>query len=83
MGLQYIRLAPGFVREALEAYEQWRVEKIPMKIHEFLMILEIEVNRRYYPGSWPEHRRKLPESAQQRLSRVSLFLETARVFIPS
>ncbi len=70
MGLQYVRLAPGFVREALEAYLRWKVERVPREIRELMMVLEIEVNRRYHQGSWPDPRERPPLLTQQHLPRV-------------
>ena len=53
MGLEYIQLAPGFVKEVVETYESWdRKEPVPMKIQELMMVLRIEVTRLYDPGSW-------------------------------
>jgi hypothetical protein len=53
--LDYIKLAPGYVREALEVYDKWNgQETLPMKIRELMMVLQIEVERRYkghYPPS--------------------------------
>ncbi len=44
----YIRLAPGFVREVLDVYESWNgKDRVPMKIQELMMVLRIEVSRRY------------------------------------
>ncbi|TMI23038.1 hypothetical protein E6H31_00185 [Candidatus Bathyarchaeota archaeon] len=45
---QYIQLAPGFVREVLEIYDNWDGrEHIPSKLKELMMVLRIEVSRRY------------------------------------
>ena len=45
---EYIRLAPGFVREILEAYDQWDgKEHVPSKVQELMMVLRIEVSQRY------------------------------------
>ena len=45
---EHIQLAPGYVREALEAYEQWDgKESMPFKLKELFMVLRIEVDRRY------------------------------------
>ncbi len=53
LGLEYIQLAPGFVKEVVETYESWdRKEPVPMKIQELMMVLRIEVTRLYDPGSW-------------------------------
>ena len=48
LGLEYIELAPGFVREVVDAYESWEgKETVPMKIQELMMVLNIEVSRLY------------------------------------
>ena len=48
MGLEYIELAPGFVREVVDVYEEWEGrEAVPMKIQELMMVLRIEVSRLY------------------------------------
>ena len=44
----YVQLAPGWVREAMEAYEQWDgKESLPYKLKELFMVLRLEVDRRY------------------------------------
>ena len=44
----YIRLAPGYVREAVEAYDNWTGnEQVPAKVKELIMVLRIELSRRY------------------------------------
>ncbi len=48
MGLEYIELAPGFVREVVDVYDEWEGrEAVPMKIQELMMVLRIEVSRLY------------------------------------
>jgi len=48
LGLEYIELAPGFVREVVDVYEEWEGrEAVPMKIQELMMVLRIEVSRLY------------------------------------
>ena len=60
MGLEYIGLAPGFAREVLEIYENWdRKEAVPMKVKELMLILRIEITRRYNPSSFPKERPKI------------------------
>ncbi len=55
MGLEYIGLAPGFVREVLDVYEAWEgKESVPMKVKELMLIFRIEVSRRYKPYVPPE-----------------------------
>jgi hypothetical protein len=51
--LEYVRLAPGFAREVLEVYENWEGKnKVPIKLRELMMVIEIEVNKLYERGSW-------------------------------
>jgi len=48
LGLEYIELAPGFVREVVDVYDEWEGrEAVPMKIQELMMVLRIEVSRLY------------------------------------
>ena len=50
LGLDYIGLAPGFVREVLDVYEAWEgKESVPMKVKELMLIFRIEVRKRYNP----------------------------------
>jgi hypothetical protein len=44
----YIKVAPGYVRDAVEAYDKWTGnEQVPAKVKELIMILRIELSRRY------------------------------------
>jgi len=55
LGLEYIGLAPGFAREVLEIYEAWEgKEAVPWKVKELMLVLKIEVDRRYNPNSYPQ-----------------------------
>ncbi|HEX9239585.1 MAG TPA: hypothetical protein VF910_02895 [Candidatus Bathyarchaeia archaeon] len=48
MSLEYIWLAPHFVREVLEIYEAWNgKDDVPMKIQELMMVLKIELSERH------------------------------------
>ncbi len=48
MGLEYTGLAPGFVREVVDVYETWHGrETATMKVKELMMVLRIEVSKRY------------------------------------
>ncbi len=41
MGLEYIGLPPGFVREVVDIYYEWEGrETVPMKIKELMMVLQ-------------------------------------------
>jgi len=43
----YIRVAPGYVRDAVEAYDNWTGnEQVPVKVKELIMILRVELSRR-------------------------------------
>ena len=63
-------MAPGFVRDVLEVYETWEgKEAVPMKVKELMMVLRIEVSRRYTPNA---HRQaaampKVPELRDTKL----------------
>ena len=53
MGLEYIGLAPGFAKEVLEIYDSWDgKESVPMKLKELMMVLRIEVSKRYTPNAY-------------------------------
>ena len=55
LGLDYIGLAPGFVREVFDVYETWEgKESVPMKVKELMLIFRIEVRKRYNPYVPPE-----------------------------
>ncbi len=44
--LEYILLAPHFVREVLEIYEGWKgKESVPLKVQELMMVLQIEADQ--------------------------------------
>ena len=64
-------MAPGFVREVLEVYEDWEgKEAVPMKVKELMMVLRIEVSKRYTPNA---HRQvaampKVPELRDTKLN---------------
>jgi len=60
LGLEYIGLAPGFVREVVEVYDAWKgKESVPMKVQELMMVLRIEVSRRYNVDASPQEKPKL------------------------
>ena len=64
LGLEYIGLAPGFVREVVDAYEAWEgKEAMPWKIKELMLNLRIEVHRRYraYADPQESERQKNPD----------------------
>jgi hypothetical protein len=59
LGLEYIWLAPGFVREVVDIYYAWEgKDGVPMKIQELMMVLQIEVDRRYKPHLPPQETQK-------------------------
>jgi hypothetical protein len=42
----YIQLASGYVRDAVEAYDNWTGnEQVPSRVKELIMILRIELSR--------------------------------------
>jgi hypothetical protein len=44
----YIKLAPRFAREVLNAYENWNGrDGVPMKLQELMMVLQIELSHQY------------------------------------
>ena len=73
MGLEYIWLAPGFVRDVLNVYESWEGrEAVPMKLKELMMVLEIEVSKRYKEAR-PQaiEIRKAPELRDTKLKKFA------------
>jgi hypothetical protein len=70
MGLEYIELARGFVREVVNAYETWEgKEAVPLKIQELMMVLQIEVSRLYRVDVRPQESEK-PKIKQPRDTRL-------------
>ena len=54
MGLEYIMLASGFVREVLDACEGWEGKDVmPMKLQELMMVLQIETDTRRHKNTPP------------------------------
>lgn len=52
MGLEYITLASGFVREVLDACEGWEgKDTLPMKLQELMMVLQIEADTRLHKNT--------------------------------
>jgi hypothetical protein len=71
LNLDYIELAPGFVREVLEIYEQWDgKETLPWKMKELIMVLQIEVNRLYRPGEF-DRIAALPKQPEYRDTKLT------------
>ncbi|OLD13154.1 MAG: hypothetical protein AUI50_03150 [Crenarchaeota archaeon 13_1_40CM_2_52_14] len=59
MGLEYIELAPGFVREVVDVYDRWEGRgTVPMKVQELMMVLRIEVSRLYKRSVRPQESEK-------------------------
>ncbi len=68
MTYDYVSLAPGFVREVVEIYNAWDgKENVPMRVQELMMVLRIEVSKRYGPP-WEPTRNKVPEYKDVRLA---------------
>jgi hypothetical protein len=54
-------LAPGYARDALEAYDLWENKQdVPMKVQELMMVLRIEVNKLHGPP-WQPTKNKIPK----------------------
>ena len=54
MQYDYVCLAPGFAKEALEAYDAWEdKDEVPRKVQELMMVLRVEVSRLYKPPPEP------------------------------
>jgi hypothetical protein len=71
LSLEYIWLAPGFVREVVDIYYEWEGrEAVPMKIKELMMVLQIEVDRRYKVDARPRESEK-PKNRELRDTRLS------------
>jgi len=71
LGMEYIQLAPGFVKEVVEIYESWDgKEPVPMKIQDLMMVLRIEVTKLYDPGSWARQA-QMPRVPQLKDTRLS------------
>jgi hypothetical protein len=59
LGPEWIRLAPGFAREVVDAYYEWQgTEAVPMKIKELMMVLQIEADKLYKPNVPPQESEK-------------------------
>ena len=44
----YIRITTWFVRQVLDAYENWNgKDDVPLKLQELMMVLQIEASRPY------------------------------------
>lgn len=59
MVLEYIGLAPGFVREVVDVYEAWEgKEAMPLRVKQLMLNLRIEVSKRY--NVHPREKPKIP-----------------------
>jgi hypothetical protein len=68
LGLEYIGLAPGFVREVVDVYEAWEgKEAVPWKVKELMLNLRIEVSKRYKGYARPQEKPKVPVFRDTRL----------------
>ena len=68
MNYEYIQLAPGFARDVLDAYEAWEGKRsVPLKVQELMMVLDIEVSRRYRPRPTPKPDESTPKLRDTRL----------------
>jgi hypothetical protein len=54
LGLEYILLARGFVREVLDACEAWKdKDAMPLKMQELMMVLQIEADTQRHKNTFP------------------------------
>ncbi len=59
LSLKYVGLAPGFAKEVLEFYEGWEgKDDVPWKFKELMLVLRIEVAKRYKPYVRPQETEK-------------------------
>jgi hypothetical protein len=66
--LDYIELAPGFVREVVEVWEAWEGrEAAPLKLQQLMLNLRIDVHRLYKIGVRPQEKPKIPVYTDTRL----------------
>jgi hypothetical protein len=66
--LDYIELAPGFVREVVEVWEAWEGrEAAPLKLQQLMLNLRIDVHRLYKIGVRPQEKPKTPVYTDTRL----------------
>lgn len=66
--MDYIELAPGFVREVVEVWEAWEGrEAAPMKLQQLMLNLRIDVHRLYKIGVRPQEKPKVKEFRDARL----------------
>jgi len=58
--LDYIELAPGFVREVVEVWDAWEARKsTPLKLQQLMLNLRIDVHRLYKIGVRPQEKPKI------------------------
>jgi len=58
--LDYIELAPGFVREVVDAWEAWEGrEAAPMRLQQLMLNLRIDVHRLYKMGVRPQEKPRI------------------------
>ena len=66
--MDYIELAPGFVREVVEVWEAWEGrEAAPLKLQQLMLNLRIDVHRLYKIGVRPQEKPKTPVYTDTRL----------------
>jgi len=66
--LDYIELAPGFVREVVEVWDAWEGRNsTPLKLQQLMLNLRIDVHRLYKIGVRPQEKPKIPVYTDTRL----------------
>ena len=66
--MDYIELAPGFVREVVEVWDAWEGRKsTPLKLQQLMLNLRIDVHRLYKIGVRPQEKPKIPVYTDTRL----------------
>jgi len=66
--LDDIELAPGFVREVVEAWEAWEgKDAAPLKLQQLMLNLRIDVHRLYKIGVRSQEKPEIPVYTDTRL----------------
>ncbi|HMB67239.1 MAG TPA: hypothetical protein VKM96_04760 [Candidatus Bathyarchaeia archaeon] len=66
--MDYIELAPGFVREVVEVWDAWEGRNsTPLKLQQLMLNLRIDVHRLYKIGVRPQEKPKIPVYTDTRL----------------
>lgn len=77
MTFDYIRIAPGYAREAIEAYDAWENKgEVPLRVQELMIVLRIGVSRRYGPP-WKLTKNNIPTYNDPKLDQDREQMESA------